>query len=140
MVALTRSSCMPVSRLREIGELDEALVREDLEHELGVPLVVVDELLAVVREGVRDLVSAAVAGHQLALAEEGLRRGLELVVVEPDEGAAHEREAVEHQAAQEHGARASRVKPWSRWMVDLVVGAAEAEGDAVLAAERAAAR
>ena len=45
---------------------------------------------------------------QLALAEKRLRRGLQLVVVEADEGAAHQRQPVEHLAAEDDGARLAR--------------------------------
>jgi len=71
-----------------------ARVLEIVRHEARGVLVV----------GVQDRLGAAVAGDQLAAAEDRLRGGLELEIGQPDEGAVQQRQPVEHQAAGDDGA------------------------------------
>ena len=83
---------MPVSRLRSTASSIRPVRVEDLGHQPRVFEVVVDEALRVVAIEALDLEVAVVAGDQLAAPEQRLRRGLELVVLQADEGAAHQRE------------------------------------------------
>ena len=82
-------------------QLDQPRALEDLDHEARVVEVVRGEAPRILPPRRLDLVAAVLGGEELPLAEDHLRGGVEPVVVELHEGAAEEREAVQHLAPRE---------------------------------------
>jgi hypothetical protein len=89
-------------------QLHESRALEDLDDEPRVVEVVRGEPRGVVPPGGLDLLAPTLGVEELAAAEDGLRRGVEPVVVELDEGAAEEREPVQHLPAGQDDARIAR--------------------------------
>ena len=82
-------------------QLDESRALEDLHDEARVVEVVGGEAGRVVPPRGLDLLAPVLGVEELALSQDDLGRGVEPVVVELDEGAPEEREAVEHLTAGE---------------------------------------
>src|SRR5439155_2832596 len=100
------------------------------EHEPRVLQVVGDETGRVVAIRGLDLLPAVVGPEELPLADQHLCGGVEPVILEPDEGTAEEREAVQHEPAGEDRARLAReilVAPEIELLVGPPEDAAEAE-------------
>ena len=86
-------------------QLDEPRLGKDIEDQPDVLQVVGGEPGPVAPVECLDLATPTFGPEQLAASEQGLRGGLQTVVVEPDEGAPQQRQTVENDTAAQDGAR-----------------------------------
>ena len=111
MLAATRSGVMPVSLLRATDERDEIQLLDDLEREPRIGARVQRKPRQIVLVTLQDFADAIVhiAFERFAFAEHFARNGVERVVVEAHERAAHQVDAVEHEPPRNARAAAAEV-------------------------------